>query len=112
MPGTTRWTSAVRGSMKVRESDNALATMTDFSSGVRYKWCGSLPVGMRLVSVHVTGSITLTLPSSEFKTKMGAGACTAGTTGAGCGVPDMAEAKLKVSKPRVKVRARKIIPQV
>ena len=69
--------------MKVRESDSALATMTDFSSGVRYKWCGSLPVGMRLVSVQVTGSITLTFPSKEFKTKIGAGACAAGGGGAG-----------------------------
>lgn len=98
--------------MKVSESESALATMTDFSSGVRYKWCGSLPVGMRLVSVQVTGSITLTSPSSEFKTKMGAGACTAGAAGAGCGVDDMAEAMLKVAKPRVSVSARKIIPQV
>ena len=60
--------------MNVRESDNALATMTDFSSGVKYKWWGSLPVGMRLVSVQVTGSMTLTLPSKELSTKMGAGA--------------------------------------
>ncbi len=98
--------------MNVRESDRALATMTDFSSGVRYKWCGSLPVGMRLVSVQVTGSMTLTLPSREFKTKMGAGAKTAGSGGAGLGPEDMAEARPKVAKPIVKVSACKIIPQV
>jgi hypothetical protein len=78
--------------MKVKESDKALATMTDFSSGVMYKWWGSLPVGMRLVSVQVTGSMTLTLPSSEFNTKMGAGAWGAGAGGAGCGEADMAKA--------------------
>jgi hypothetical protein len=63
--------------MKVKESDMALATITDFSSGVRYKWWGSLPVGIRLVSFQETGSITLTFPSSEFKTKIGAGDGTA-----------------------------------
>ena len=57
--------------MKVSESASALATMTDFSSGVRYRWCGSLPVGRRLTSFQVAGSITLTLASSEFSTKTG-----------------------------------------
>src|SRR5574343_909566 len=33
--------------MNVSESLSALATITDFSSGVMYKWCGSLPVAMR-----------------------------------------------------------------
>src|SRR5574343_1087464 len=73
MPVMVRCTSAVRGSMKVSESPSALATMTDFSSGVRYRWCGSLPVGIRFFSVHVSGSITLTLPSSELRTNTGAG---------------------------------------
>jgi hypothetical protein len=71
-----------------------------------------MPVGMRLVSVQVTGSMTLTLPSREFKTKMGAGARTAGSGGAGLGPEDMAEARPKVAKPIVKVSALKIIPQV
>ena len=44
---------------------------SDFSSGVRYMWCGSLPVGILRVSFQLTGSITLTLASSEFKTKIG-----------------------------------------
>ena len=66
-----RWTSAVLGSIKVKVSDSALATMSDFSSGVRYRWCGSLPVAMRLVSVQVAGLMTLTLASSELSTKMG-----------------------------------------
>jgi hypothetical protein len=34
-------------------------------------WCGSLPVAMRRVSFQLVGSITLTLASSEFITKMG-----------------------------------------
>ena len=72
MPRTVRWISAVFGSMKVSESASALATITDFSSGVRYRWCGSLPVGRRLISFHCTGSITLTLASSEFSTNTGA----------------------------------------
>ena len=55
MPRTVRWISAVRGSMKVSESASALATMTDFSSGVMYRWCGSLPVGMRLTSLPSQG---------------------------------------------------------
>ena len=63
--------SPVLGSMKVNESPNALATMNDLLSGVRYKWCGSLPVGMRLVSVQVLGSIMLMVASNEFSTKMG-----------------------------------------
>jgi hypothetical protein len=69
-----------------------------------------LPVGILLVSVHETGSITLTLPSSEFNTKMGAGAFTTGTGGAGCGLEDMADAKPKNAKPNVKVSARNIMP--
>src|SRR4051812_1695145 len=64
-------TSAVRGSMKVSESASALATMIDFSSGVMYRWCGSLPVGIRLISRQLAGSITLMSASSEFRTKMG-----------------------------------------
>jgi hypothetical protein len=56
--------------------------------------------------------MTLTLPSREFKTKMGAGAKTAGSGGAGLGPEDMAEARPKVAKPIVKVSACKIIPQV
>ena len=72
---TTRCTWAVRGSMKVSESPPALATMTDFSSGVMYRWCGSLPVGMRCVTFQVPGSMTLTLASSELRTKIGAALC-------------------------------------
>ena len=72
MPRSVRCTSAVRGSMKVSESLPALATMTDFSSGVRYRWCGSRPVGMRLISVQVIESMTLTSPSSELSTNTGA----------------------------------------
>ena len=71
MPRTVRWISAVRGSMNVSESASALATMTDFSSGVMYRWCGSLPVGRRLTSFQFWGSTTLTLPSREFSTKTG-----------------------------------------
>jgi hypothetical protein len=71
-----------------------------------------LPVGILLVSVHVTGSITLTLPSSEFNTKMGAGAFATGSGGGGCGLEDMAEAKPKAAKPIVKVSARKIMLRV
>ena len=56
----------------------ALATISDFSSGVKYKWCGSFPVGIRFFSVQVAGSITLTLPSSELRTNTGAG-CLAST---------------------------------
>lgn len=71
MPRTTRWTSAVRGLMKVSVSDRALATITDFSSGVRYRWCGCLPVGMRRVSVQSAGLMTLTLSLSELSTSSG-----------------------------------------
>ena len=71
MPRTVRWTSAVFGSMKVSESDSALATITDFSSGVRYRWCGCLPVSMRLISVQFAGLITLTLSSRELSTNTG-----------------------------------------
>jgi hypothetical protein len=59
--------------MKVSELPSALATSRLFSSGVRYRWCGSLPVGMRLISVKRTGSITLTSASSELSTKIGRG---------------------------------------
>src|SRR6218665_964742 len=77
MPRTVRCTCAVRGSTKVSVSPSALATMSDFSSGVRYRWCGSLPVAMRAVSVQVTGSMTLTLASRELRTnKRGTAACT------------------------------------
>src|SRR6218665_2464805 len=77
MPRTVRCTCAVRGSTKVSVSPSALATMSDFSSGVRYRWCGSLPVAMRAVSVQVTGSMTLTLASRELRTnKGGTAACT------------------------------------
>src|SRR5450830_1830491 len=71
MPRTVRCTSAVFGSTNINESLRALAMTRDFSSGVRYRWCGSLPVGMRRVSCQLVGSITLTLASSEFITKMG-----------------------------------------
>src|SRR5512140_1558415 len=37
-------------------------------------WCGSLPVGRRLTSFQVSGSITLTVASCEFSTKTGVGA--------------------------------------
>src|SRR3989344_1023183 len=77
MPRTVRLICAVRGSRNVSVSPNALATMIDFSSGVRYRWCGSLPVGMRAVSVQVTGSITLTLASREFSTNSGGAAASA-----------------------------------
>src|SRR4051812_7974588 len=59
--------------MKVMESARALATRIDFSSGDMYRWCGSLPVGMRLISRQVVGSITLTSASREFRTNTGAG---------------------------------------
>ncbi|MNT84587.1 hypothetical protein D3C72_2246170 [compost metagenome] len=45
--------------------------MIDFSSGVRYRWCGSLPVGMRSVSTQRDGSITLIVASRELSTKTG-----------------------------------------
>jgi hypothetical protein len=47
--------------------------MRDFSSGVRYRWCGSLPVGILWVSFQVEGSITLTVASSELRTNIGGG---------------------------------------
>ena len=36
----------------------------------RYRWCG-LPVGILRISSHVTGLITLTLASNEFRTNNG-----------------------------------------
>src|SRR5687767_5492478 len=74
MPVTTRCTSAVRGFMKVSESLAELATITERSSGVRYRWCGSLPVLMRWISLQRLGSITLTEASSELSTRIGDGA--------------------------------------
>ena len=75
---TVRCTSPVRGSKKVSELPTALATMTDFSSGVMYRWCGSLPVGTRLVSTQRSVSMTLTLALKELRTKIGAAALAAG----------------------------------
>ena len=99
MSRTVRWMTAVRGSTKVSVSPVALATMMDFSSGVRYRWCGSLPVGRRAVSVQVAGSTTLMVASSELSTNTGGGlppaagaAAAAGATGARCATaPDAAE---------------------
>lgn len=71
MSRTVRCTSAVRGSMNVNVSLSALAIMIERSSGVRYRWCGSLPVGILRISSHVTGLITLTLASNEFRTNNG-----------------------------------------
>src|SRR5574343_351448 len=86
MPVRVRWISPVRGSTRVMESLRALATSSDFSSGERYRWCGSLPVGRRLSSALTAGSITLTVASSEFSTKTGMGPVgRAGVTGAAAG---------------------------
>ena len=116
MPRSVRCTSAVRGSMKVSESLPALATITECSSGVRYRWCGSLPVGMRWVSTQRRESITLTLPSSELSTNTGAprrggGGCTApwpGTMGAaGCACAGLARAAPTPARPARPSRSRR-----
>ena len=89
MSCTVRCTSPVRGSKKVSELPTALATMTDFSSGVMYRWCGSLPVGTLLVSTQRWVSMTLTLALKELRTKIGAGTLAAVTAFAG-GTSDFA----------------------
>ena len=101
MPGTVRCTSAVLGSRNKSESLKALAITSDFSSGVRYMWCGSLPVGMRLRSFHRPGSITLMLASCELSTKMGAGVDALQTTG-------LARPSSKASKKHGREQAVKI----
>ncbi|CFO73728.1 Uncharacterised protein [Bordetella pertussis] len=50
MPVRVCCTAPVRGSSSVMVSLMALATIRDCSSGVRYRWCGSLPVGTRRIS--------------------------------------------------------------
>ena len=56
------------GFRNTRSLEMALAMMRYLSSGVAIKWCGSLPTGMRLVSVMVALSMRLTVPSPEFNT--------------------------------------------
>jgi hypothetical protein len=58
--------------------------------------------------------MTLTLPSNELSTKIGAGAATTGSGGVGWGLLDMAKAAEKAASPKMRVsvcfNARKVMP--
>jgi hypothetical protein len=56
--------------------------------------------------------MTLTLPSKELSTKMGAGAFTTGSGGKGWGLLDMANTAEQAASPSERVSARNIMSQV